>query len=219
MLSFVTGFAQAFGGPAYQSLMPTLVPKTAPAERDRAQLDPVQPVAHLRLAARRRGARGVRHGDLLRPQRPLVPRRDRRAAVAVGEAHPAAEHKPMLQEMRGGFSYVKREPALIALTVRRVPDDVSRAAAADVPAGLRAGRVPGGDRPLQPDDGVLGRRLGGRGADRGVAGTLQAHGTHAADRAGRLRAARGGVRAVAHALAERAAAVLRRDRGDDGDRA
>ena len=53
-LSFTTGIAQAFGGPAYQSLLPSLVPQPRPAERDRAQLDPVQPVAHPRPADRRR---------------------------------------------------------------------------------------------------------------------------------------------------------------------
>ena len=69
-LSFISGTAQAFGGPAYQSLIPQLVLEGAPAERHRAELDPVQPGARrsdrsspaLALAAL-----GI--GGLLRPQR------------------------------------------------------------------------------------------------------------------------------------------------------
>jgi predicted MFS family arabinose efflux permease len=40
------------------------------------------------------------------------------ALLALSVKHlPPVERKPLLQEMRGGFSYVKREPALLALTV------------------------------------------------------------------------------------------------------
>ena len=52
------------------------------AERDRAELDPVQSRARVRAAARRRDARRRRHCALLRAERRLVPRRHRRAAVA-----------------------------------------------------------------------------------------------------------------------------------------
>ena len=65
-LSFIAGLAQAFGGPAYQSLIPSLVAQEGSAERDRAQLDPVQPRARVRTAARRRDARRLRRGGLLR---------------------------------------------------------------------------------------------------------------------------------------------------------
>ena len=55
LLSFMSGCAQAFGGPAYQSLIPSLVRKESPAERHRAELDPVQHRARPGSAARRRG--------------------------------------------------------------------------------------------------------------------------------------------------------------------
>ena len=53
-LSFVTGVAQSFGGPAYQSLLPLARRQERSAERHRAQLHPVQPGAGARPAAVRR---------------------------------------------------------------------------------------------------------------------------------------------------------------------
>ena len=49
-LSFMTGCAQAFGGPAYQSLIPSLVDKTRSHQRHRAQFHSVQPRARHRTA-------------------------------------------------------------------------------------------------------------------------------------------------------------------------
>ncbi len=119
-------------------------------------------------------------------------RRDRRAAVAVGEAHQAAEHKPLLQEMHGGFGYVQARADADGADRARVPDDVPGLAADDVPAGLRAGCFPRRGRPLQPDAGVLRLRFGGRRTDRRVARTLQTHGHDAAGDGRRLRGAGGG---------------------------
>ncbi len=183
-LSFIAGLAQAFGGPAYQSLVPSLVAQEGSAERDRAQLDPVQPRAGVRSAAGRRHA-GARFGTALcfSAQRPLVPRRHRRADVAAHEAHHAgraqtdparAQGRPRLRAERAGDRRADRA---------RVSDDVSGIAAADVPADLRARHLPRRRRPLQPDDGVLGGRRGRRRAGGRVARTLQAHGADAAARA------------------------------------
>ena len=96
-LSVVTGVAQAFGGPAYQSLVPSLIDKTAPAERDRAQLDSVQPGAGDRTAHRGGGADRVRNGGLLRTQRRLVSRGHRGATVAAHSPHSDDEPQPYVR--------------------------------------------------------------------------------------------------------------------------
>ena len=53
-LSVITGLAQAFGGPALSVAAAVARRKRARAERHRVQLDPVQPGARHRPAARRR---------------------------------------------------------------------------------------------------------------------------------------------------------------------
>ena len=55
LLSFISGLRQAFGGPAYQALIPTLVKKRGYAQRHRPQLHPVQCGAHHRSDAGRTG--------------------------------------------------------------------------------------------------------------------------------------------------------------------
>ena len=115
-LSFVTGLAQAFGGPAYQSLMPTLVPK---AHLPNAiALNSIQfnlsRIFGSLLAGAALAAFGTAICFGLNGLSFLVVIA---ALMSLSVKHIRPEHKPLLQEMRGGFSYVKREPALIALTV------------------------------------------------------------------------------------------------------
>ena len=99
-LSFITGCAQAFGGPAYQSLIPSLVAQARSDERDRAQFHPVQRRARARtVVCRRRAVRlrdlGLRrvepagHGRVLHDQRAVVPGGDLRARVAARPSHSA----------------------------------------------------------------------------------------------------------------------------------
>lgn len=114
-LSCVTGLAQAFGGPAYQSLMPTLVPK---AHLPNAiALNSIQfnlsRIAGSLFAGAALAAFGTAICFGLNGLSFLVVIT---ALLSLSVKHIKAEHKPLLQEMRGGFSYVKREPALIALT-------------------------------------------------------------------------------------------------------
>ena len=98
VLSFVTGLAQAFGGPAYQSLVPSLVAKKDLPNA--VALNSIQfnvarvhrPDAVRRHAAVLPGERLRRAaGDerRLRAQRALVPRRHLHADVAAREAPPA----------------------------------------------------------------------------------------------------------------------------------
>ena len=115
-LSCLTGFAQAFGGPAYQSLIPTLVPK--PHLPNAIALNSIQfnlsRIFGSLLAGTALAAFGTAVCFALNGVSFILVIA---ALLALTVKHlPPAERKPILQEMRGGFSYVKREPALIALT-------------------------------------------------------------------------------------------------------
>ena len=96
-LSFVTGVAQSFGGPAYQSLLPSLVDKKDlpnAVALNSIQFNLARVLGPLLFAAhaRRLHQRGLQRaaGDErgLCPQRAVVPHRDRHADVAAREAHP-----------------------------------------------------------------------------------------------------------------------------------
>ena len=92
-LSFISGCGQAFGGPAYQSLIPTLVGKEHLPNA--VALNSIQfnlarvigpIVAGVALAT-------LRHGRVLRPERHFVPVRDRRDPRAARRARPADGHR------------------------------------------------------------------------------------------------------------------------------
>ena len=117
MLSAVTGFAQAFGGPAYQSLIPSLVQKTHLPNA--IALNSIQFNLSRILGSLSAGATLAAVGTAwcfgLNGLSFLVVIA---ALLSLSVKHiPPAERKPILQEMRGGFSYMKREPSLVALTV------------------------------------------------------------------------------------------------------
>ena len=117
VLSCLTGFAQAFGGPAYQSLMPTLVPR---AHLPNAiALNSIQfnlsRVFGSLLAGVTIATVGAAMCFVLNGFSFLFVVA---AIMSLSLTHvPPAERKTILSDMRGGFSYLKREPALIALTV------------------------------------------------------------------------------------------------------
>ena len=117
LLSCLTGFAQAFGGPAYQSLIPSLVQKTHLPNA--IALNSIQFNLSRILGSLSAGATLAAVGTAacflfngLSFVLVIV------ALLSLTAKHiPPAERKPIMQEMRGGFSYMKREPTLIALTV------------------------------------------------------------------------------------------------------
>jgi MFS family permease len=117
LLSCLTGFAQAFGGPAYQSLVPSLVPK---ADLPNAiALNSIQfnlsrvigpalagfAVASIGIAA----CFGVNALSFLAVIAAL-------SALHVPHVRPLSS-KPMLTEMKGGLHYVRGEPTLVSLIV------------------------------------------------------------------------------------------------------
>ena len=115
-LSFTTGVAQAFGGPAYQSLFPSLVPR-----RDLPNaiaLNSIQfnlsrilgpLIAGVTLAALGMAACFTLNG--------LSFLFVIAALLALKFDHPLqTAHRPILEEMRTGLAYVKARPALVTLT-------------------------------------------------------------------------------------------------------
>jgi MFS family permease len=117
VLSFFTGFAQAFGGPAYQSLIPTLVPKKHLPNA--IALNSIQfnlsRIFGSLLAGAALAAFGTAVCFLLNGVSFLLVIA---ALLALSVTHiPSPDRKPLLQEMRGGFSYIRRQHALLALTV------------------------------------------------------------------------------------------------------
>ncbi|MFL6281414.1 MAG: MFS transporter [Vicinamibacterales bacterium] len=116
LLSFATGLAQAFGGPAYQSLVPSLVHKKHLPNA--IALNSIQfnlarvfgpllaGVALFFGTAACFGLNGLSFVVVI---------------VALMSLHikhiRSADRKPMLQEMKGGLLYARSEPSIIALTV------------------------------------------------------------------------------------------------------
>ena len=117
LLSFATGLAQAFGGPAYQSLMPMLVPRQHLPNA--IALNSIQfnlsRIFGSVLAGVTLATFGAAVCFALNGLSFLIVVA---ALLSLSVTHlPPTERKPILQEMRGGFSYVKRQPAVLALTV------------------------------------------------------------------------------------------------------
>ena len=147
MLSFVTGCAQAFGGPAYQSLIPSLVDKrdltNAIALNSISSTSRARSVRCLPARCSRSSRPGVQrfkpasHGRLLHAERAVVSGGDLRAHLAPREAHPPLTTRPMLDELRSGLRYVRDTPAIPPLIVLASPRR-SSACRPDAAADLRA---------------------------------------------------------------------------------
>jgi MFS family permease len=115
-LSFTTGMAQAFGGPAYQSLIPTLVHKKDLPNAialNSIQFNLARVCGPLLAGAALFFGTAACFG--LNGLSFLV------VIVALMSLHikhiRPTDKKPMLQEMKGGIAYARSQPAIIALTV------------------------------------------------------------------------------------------------------
>jgi predicted MFS family arabinose efflux permease len=117
MLSFLTGFAQAFGGPAYQSLIPSLVAKTDLPNAialNSIQFNLARVIGPL-LAGVALAAWGTAACFGLNGASFLVVIV---ALMMLSVVHtPPATRRSLIEEMRGGLGYVKRQKTLITLTV------------------------------------------------------------------------------------------------------
>jgi MFS family permease len=116
-LSFVAGLAQAFGGPAYQSLIPSLVnkkdlPNAIALNSIQFNLARVFGPLLAGLAMAAFGAAACFGLNGLSFLIVIV------AIMSLAVKHiPPAERKPLLQEMKGGITYARSEPSIVALTV------------------------------------------------------------------------------------------------------
>jgi MFS family permease len=116
-LSFTAGMAQAFGGPAYQSLVPSLVHKKDLPNAialNSIQFNLARVFGPL-LSSTTMAAFGAAACFGLNGLSFLVVIV---ALMSLTVKHlPPADRKPMLEEMKGGFAYARSEPTIIALTV------------------------------------------------------------------------------------------------------
>ncbi|MEO7275236.1 MAG: MFS transporter, partial [Vicinamibacterales bacterium] len=117
VLSFVTGMAQAFGGPAYQSLVPTLVHKKDLPNAialNSIQFNLARVFGPL-LSSTTIAAFGAAACFGLNGLSFLVVIV---ALMSLSVKHlPPTDRKPILEEMKGGFTYARSEPSIIAITV------------------------------------------------------------------------------------------------------
>src|SRR4051794_37670960 len=117
VLSFVAGMGQAFGGPAYQALIPSLVHKNHLPNAialNSIQFNLARIVGPI-LAGMTLAAWGGAACFALNGASFLVVIV---ALLAMTIKHsPPAEKKPMLHDLKGGLRYAKGQPAIIALTI------------------------------------------------------------------------------------------------------
>jgi predicted MFS family arabinose efflux permease len=116
-LSVITGIAQAFGGPAYQSLFPSLVEKQDIPNAialNSIQFNLARVIGPL-IAGAALAAFGMVACFGLNGVSFLA------VIIAILSLHirhiPPTAASRMREELKGGLSYVKRQPALIALTI------------------------------------------------------------------------------------------------------
>jgi MFS family permease len=116
-LSFVAGLAQAFGGPAYQSLVPTLVEKKDLPNAialNSIQFNLARVFGPL-FAGVTLAVFGTALCFALNGASFLVVIL---ALLSLTIKHiPPTEKKPLLHDLHGGLSYVRGQPAIVALTV------------------------------------------------------------------------------------------------------
>ena len=116
-LSFTAGLAQAFGGPAYQAMIPSLVDKKDLPNAialNSIQFNLARVFGPL-LAGAAMAAVGPAGCFGLNGLSFLIVIL---ALLSLSVKHiPPAERKPILHEMKGGIDYARSEPTIIALTV------------------------------------------------------------------------------------------------------
>jgi MFS family permease len=116
-LSFTAGLAQAFGGPAYQAMIPSLVDKKDLPNAialNSTQFNLARVFGPL-LAGVTMAALGPAVCFSLNGFSFLVVIV---ALMSLSMTHiPPAERKPILHELQGGIAYTRSQPAIIALTV------------------------------------------------------------------------------------------------------
>jgi MFS family permease len=116
-LSFSAGLAQAFGGPAYQALIPSLVnkkdlPNAIALNSTQFNLARIFGPLAAGVTMATLGATGCFTLNGISFLIVIV------ALMSLAVTHtPPVDRKPLLDELKGGITYVRSEPTIIALTV------------------------------------------------------------------------------------------------------
>ena len=116
-LSFTAGLAQAFGGPAYQAMIPSLInkkdlPNAIALNSIQFNLARVVGPLFAGVTMATLGAAGCFTLNGVSFLVVIV------ALMSLSVIHiPPIERKPMLDEFKGGLAYARSEPAILALTV------------------------------------------------------------------------------------------------------
>jgi MFS family permease len=116
-LSFTTGLAQAFGGPAYQAMIPSLIhkkdlPNAIALNSIQFNLARVFGPLLAGVAMATLGTAGCFSLNGVSFLVVIV------ALLSLSVAHvPPVDRKSILHELKGGFTYARSEPAILALTV------------------------------------------------------------------------------------------------------
>ena len=185
-----TGLAQAFGGPAYQSLIPSLVDKKDLPNA--VALNSIQfnvarvlgPLLFGRDAVAFAASGGFNDPQAMAPASSLNSLSFLvviYTLMSLRVKHiPPAHTNSMQRRAAHGPALRAHHGSLVALIVLAATTTFLGFARADVPAALRAAGVPRRRRHLQPPAGVLRRRLGRRRAHRRVARQVQADGADGA---------------------------------------
>src|SRR5213595_321949 len=222
-LSFITGVAQSFGGPAYQSLLPSLV-----AEKDlpnaialnSIQFNLAQVLGPLLFAATLatflkwgyNEPQAMNAAFFLNALSFLIVIG---TLMSLHVKHvPPTHTRRMREELQGGLHYVRNHGSLVALIVLAAATTfLGFAVLTFLPVFTQ--------RVFRGGAGTYSRLMAFSGTGSiagalGVAWKIQADGCDGADDAGHLRSADSGVLHVAHDLAERSSAPLHRRVTDDG---
>jgi MFS family permease len=116
-LSFTTGLAQAFGGPAYQAMIPSLIHKKDLPNAialNSIQFNLARVFGPL-LAGVTMAALGAVGCFTLNGVSFLIVIV---ALMSLSLKHiPPTDRKPMVTELKGGFEYARSQPAIVALTI------------------------------------------------------------------------------------------------------
>ncbi len=218
-LSVITGLAQAFGGPAYQSLIPSLVDKQHLPNAialNSIQFNLARVIGPL-LAGAALAAFGMVACFGLNGLSFLA------VIVAILSLHirhiPAPTTTRMHEELKSGFAYVRAPAGADRPHRAGIRHDVPRHSGPDVPAAVRAGRLPRRRQPVHAADGVC-RRRRRRPARSSWPGSARfTHmGLARARAAGRVRHAGRALRHDARAVGQRVPAVRGRRVHGDGVR-
>ncbi len=176
-LSFAAGMAQAFGGPAYQAMIPSLIhkkdlPNAIALNSIQFNLARVFGPLFAGVTIATLGAVGCFTLNGVSFLIVIV------ALMSLSVAHiQPADRKPMLHELKGGLAYARSEPTILALTILAAMTTFLGLPLLTFLPIVRARDLSRRYRPLQLDDGVLGDGRRGRRAGHRLAGALQAHGT------------------------------------------